>query len=81
MSNSEPLLPVLGGKQRYASFPPHITVHVAGCEATYEGSTLYTDDRVRDVLLDGIAYVDIRRDALSITRVERMPINDIILKT
>ena len=38
----------------------------------------YTNESVRDVLLAGIADVDIRREALSLPNVQKMSINDVI---
>ena len=38
-----------------------------------EGETYYTDEMIRDVLLQGIADVDIRREALSVLGFEKSP--------
>ena len=38
----------------------------------------YTDDAVRDVLLNGISDVDIRREALSADGMQRRPVNEVI---
>ena len=48
------------------------------CRADYSGLTYYTDEMIRDVLLDGIADIDIRREAQSIEGMQTKPINDII---
>ena len=38
----------------------------------------HTDERIRDVLLNGIADIDIRREALSSENIHNRPINEII---
>ena len=50
----------------------------AECNQEYTGQTYYTDEMIRDVLLDGIADTDIRREALSVEGIQRCPVNDII---
>ena len=54
------------------------TCTAAGCNERYHGKTYYTDERIRDVLLTGIADVDIRREALSVEGVQQQSINEII---
>ena len=49
-----------------------------GTEYAYEGETYYTDEMIRDVLLQGIADVDIRREALSVLGIQQYPLNDIV---
>lgn len=38
----------------------------------------YTEQRIRDVLLDGIADIDIRREALSVEGIQSRSTNEII---
>ena len=49
-----------------------------GAAYAYEGETYYTDEMIRDVLLQGIADVDIRREALSVLGIQQYPLNDIV---
>ena len=49
-----------------------------GCDTEYSGHVYYTDEVVRDVLLNGIADVDIRREALSADGMQQKPVNDVI---
>ena len=68
------------GKAETCEYVTTYTGHCAneGCNAEYTGQTYYTDEMIRDVLLDGIADTDIRREALSVEGIQRRPINDII---
>ena len=54
------------------------TCSAAGCGTPYEGYTYYTDDRIRDTLLQGIADIDIRREALSVKGIQEQPVTEII---
>ena len=54
------------------------TCSADGCNTPYEGYTYYTDDRIRDTLLQGIADIDIRREALSVKGIQEQPITEII---
>ena len=54
------------------------TCSAVGCGTRYEGYTYYTDDRIRDTLLQGIADIDIRREALSVRGIQEHPVTDII---
>ena len=47
-----------------------------GCHTQYTGETYNTEERIRDVFLNGIADLDIRREALSTNNVHKRPIND-----
>ena len=51
---------------------------VATCAAPIEGITYYTEEQIRDVLLQGIADVDIRREALSVQGIQERTVPDII---
>ena len=66
------------GKAETCEFTTSFSGACAECSTPYDGSTYYTDDRIRDVLLNGIADVDIRREALSVDGILRQSINDII---
>ena len=48
------------------------------CYEEYTGTTYYTDERLRDVLLNGIADLDIRREALSVNDIQQRSIREII---
>ena len=66
------------GKAETCEFTTTYTGTCAGCNAQYNGSTYYTEERLRDVLLDGIADNDIRREALSVTDIHTKTINNVI---
>ena len=48
------------------------------CDNAYNGEVYYTDEVIRDVLLNGIADIDIRRDALSADDIQEKPVTDVI---
>ena len=48
------------------------------CNNTYNGEVYYTDEVIRDVLLNGVADIDIRREALSTEGIQIKPITEII---
>lgn len=48
------------------------------CTCGKDNSIDYTDETIRDVLLSGIADVDIRREALSVEDMQRKSINEVI---
>ena len=50
----------------------------AACKKEISGDTYYTEEAIRDVLLNGIADMDIRREALSSEGIQRKTINEII---
>ena len=66
------------GKAETCEFKTSYTGLCGGCHTQYTGETYYTEERIRDVLLNGIANLDIRREALSTDNVHKWPINDII---
>ena len=66
------------GKAETCEFTTTYTGTCAECDEPYTGSTYYTEERLRDVLLDGIADNDIRREALSVTDIHTKTINDVI---
>ena len=66
------------GKAETCEFKTSYTGLCGGCHTQYTGETYYTEERIRDVLLNGIADLDIRREALSTDNVHKRSINDII---
>ena len=48
------------------------------CGHKFEGSTYYTEEQIRDVLLQGISDVDIRREALSVKGIQEQTVADIV---
>lgn len=48
------------------------------CECGKENLVSYTDETIRDVLLGGIADMDIRREALSVEGIQLKSVNDVI---
>lgn len=50
----------------------------SNCDYAYNGEVYYTDEVIRDVLLHGIADIDIRRDALSADDIQEKPVTDVI---
>ena len=66
------------GKAETCEFKTSYTGLCGGCHTQYTGETYYTEERIRDVLLNGIADLGIRREALSTDNVHKWPINDII---
>ena len=50
----------------------------AKCQCSQTIEVDYTTESVRDVLLSGIADLDIRREALSNTRIQSLSINEVI---
>ena len=66
------------GKAETCEFTTTFSGTCGGCQTEFHGKTYYTDERLRDVLLDGIADNDIRREALSVSDIHNKSINDII---
>ena len=66
------------GKAETCEFRTKNTGTCTNCNTPYVGETYYTDERIRDVLLDGIADLDIRREALSTDNIQSKSINDVI---
>lgn len=48
------------------------------CNSGYSGDVYYTDEVIRDVLLNGIADLDIRRDALSSDNIQKKPLTEVV---
>ena len=66
------------GKAEVCEFMTTYHGKCTGCNADYSGLTYYTNEMIRDVLLDGIADVDIRREAQSVEGMLNKSINEII---
>ena len=66
------------GKAETCEFKTSFSAPCNNCENVVNGETYYTDERIRDVLLSGIADIDIRREALSSENIHHRPINEII---
>ena len=54
------------------------TCSAVDCGTRFEGQTYYTDERIRDVLLHGIANVDIRIEPLSVQGIQQRSVPEII---
>jgi len=66
------------GKAESCEFKTDYHDICSGCQAAFNGNVYHTDEIVRDVLLNGIADVDIRREALSAYSMQKKPINEVI---
>ena len=66
------------GKAEICEFTTSYSGTRTGCIQHYSGETYYTDEQIRDVLLNGIADTDIRREALSVEHIQSRSVNDII---
>ena len=67
------------GKAEACEFKTDFNGTCSNCSTTHAGQIYYTDEVVRDVLLNGIADVDIRREALSADGMQKKPINEVIV--
>ena len=66
------------GKAEACEFKTDFNGTCSNCSTTHAGQIYYTDEVVRDVLINGIADVDIRREALSADGMQKKPINEVI---
>ena len=66
------------GKAETCEFITDYEGACSNCTHPYSGKTYYTTEYIRDVLLNGIADNDIRREALSVTDMSSKSVNDII---
>ena len=66
------------GKAKTCEFKTLYDGSCSNCNTAYQGEVYYTDEVIRDVLLNGIADVDIRRDALSADDIQTRPVTDVI---
>ena len=66
------------GKAEVCEFKTSYNSNCSNCDAPVAGEVYYTDEVIRDVLLNGIADSDIRREALSSEDVQVKPIAQVI---
>ncbi len=66
------------GKAEACDFKTKFSGTCGQCGTECSGDVYYTNDAIRDVLLNGIADIDIRREALGTTDIQDMPINNVI---
>ena len=66
------------GKAETCEFKTTFSTKCPACQADVSGDTYYTEESIRDVLLNGIADIDIRQDALSSEGIQKKSINEII---
>ncbi len=66
------------GKAETCELTTNYTGTCTHCNTEYQGTTYYTENRIRDVLLNGIADMDIRREALSVDNIHNRSINEVI---
>lgn len=66
------------GKAEACDFKTVFNGKCSHCDTAYSGQLYYTDEVVRDVLLNGVSDVDIRREALSTDGMQHKPINEVI---
>ena len=48
------------------------------CDAPCDGYTYYTDEQIRDLLLQGIADIEFQREALSVQGIQECSVTEII---
>lgn len=66
------------GKAETWEFKTTYNVTSTECTTVMHGDVYYTDEAIRDVLLNDIAEMDIRREFLSTEKIKTEPITDII---
>ena len=66
------------GKAETCEFKTPFHTNCSNCQTLINGEVYYTDDVIRDVLLNGISDIDIRREALSTDSIQTKPISEII---
>ena len=66
------------GKAETCEFKVSFNGSCAKCHAPFTGEVYYVDEVIRDVLLNGIADIDIRRDALATEDIHRKSVNELI---
>lgn len=66
------------GKAETCEFKTNFDITCSQCDTALSGETYYTDEAIRDVLLNGIADLDIRREALSSDGIQTRSIADTI---
>jgi len=66
------------GKAETCEFKTAFNGVCTGCNAAFDGTVYYTDEVIRDVLLNGVADNEIRCDALSTDGIQMKPVTDVI---
>jgi len=66
------------GKAETCEFRTTFNSACTNCETPVSGNVYYTDEVVRDVLLNGIADCDIRREALSADGMQVKPVSQVV---
>ena len=66
------------GKAETCEFKTNFNKTCSNCNTRVSGEVYYTDEVIRDVLLNGIADMDIRREALSAEHIQTKPVTDVI---
>ena len=66
------------GKAETCEFKTAYHTNCSECQTVLNGEVYYTDEVIRDVLLNGISDMDIRREALSTDGMQTKPITEII---
>ena len=66
------------GKAETCEFKTVYNTKCPTCKVELSGDTYYTEEAIRDVLLNGIADLDIRRDALSCDGIQKKSTNEVI---
>ena len=66
------------GKAETCEFKTIFNGSCTNCNTGYQGDVYYTDEVIRDVLLNGIADIDIRRDSLSSDNIQLKPVTEVI---
>ena len=66
------------GKAETCEFKVGFSGSCAKCYAPFTGEVYYVDEVIRDVLLNGIADIDIRREALATEDIHRKTVNELI---
>lgn len=66
------------GKAETCEFKTAYHTNCSNCNNAINGDVYYTDDVIRDVLLNGISDMDIRREALSTENIQTKPVTDVI---
>ena len=66
------------GKAEVCEFKTSFDTSCSNCNTVLSGHTYYTDEAIRDVLLNGIADIDIRREALSSDGIQVKPVSQVV---
>ena len=66
------------GKAETCEFKTTFNGHCSNCQTAMSGEVYYTEEVIRDILLNGIADLDIRFEALSTEGIQTKPVTDAI---